>query len=221
MSRWLLGDGRRRLGAIVLVIVGLLGGYNLLGGHKLISPGRRTGGGGPGGITKITGGTPGSEAADEAGAFDGPGAAGALPVVTRAETVLRFESYYLPCRLTFSQVELAGRERSGFTEAGLAQVLASWSIQQFGDDEVVLRRDTAAPCPDSGVTFTLGIAEGKVVVYRGKPPGGEIYAATGLAAVDLLPGDRALLEQGVVLVGERQIWQYMEGLSHGADSAEP
>jgi len=139
-----------------------------------------------------------------------------LPVVTRPETVLRFESFYTECRLLFSRVEPAGRTRAGFTREGLAQLLEGWHIAQFGDDQVVLRRSTGEPCPDTGATFTLGIAQGRIVVYRGTAAEGEIYAETGLSAADLLPGDRSLPEEGVVVHGERQIWQFLEGLSHGA-----
>lgn len=196
MSNWLQLPGRRLgLTLAITFLVGLLGGYGLAGW-------RQRAGTGPGGPSPLV----------EAGLDQ----ESLLPVVTRPDTVLRFESFHTDCRLLFSRVEPAGRERAGYTRAGLAGLLAGWHIAQFGDDQVVLRRSTDEPCPDTGATFTLGIADGRIVVYRGAAAEGEIYAETGLSADDLLPGDRNLLEQGVVLHGERQIWQFLEGLNHGA-----
>lgn len=196
MSHWLQPPGRRLgLTLAITFLVGLLGGYAWAGWRHRV-------GTGPGRSSPLV----------EAGLDQED----LLPVVTRPETVLRFESFHTDCRLLFSRVEPAGRARAGYTREGLMDILAGWQIAQFGHDQVVLRRSTDEPCPDTGATFTLGIADGRIVVYRGAAAEGEIYAETGMGASDLLPGDRQLLEQGVVVHGERQIWQFLEGLNHGA-----
>ncbi|MEX2356288.1 MAG: BofC C-terminal domain-containing protein, partial [Thermaerobacterales bacterium] len=63
--------------------------------------------------------------------------------------------------------------------------------------------------------YTLGIHNGKVVVFEGSETGGEIYAETELDAGGLLPGDREVLEAGIIVESEAEIWQYLEGLEHG------
>lgn len=140
-----------------------------------------------------------------------------LPVVTRPDTVIRYESFHSSCRLLITRVETAGRNLGGYTRDALAVELPGWSVESFGDDEVVLSRATDEPCPQTGGMFTLGIADGQVVVFQGEGTGGEIYAETGIAAADLLPGDRQLLAGGVIIEDPDMVWQYLEGIGHGGE----
>ncbi len=135
--------------------------------------------------------------------------------VTDWDTVVVRRFYYPSCGQ-----EKVAEERAGFRLAGLGrEELASrfpgWTLEEFSPHRVVLRRVEEGPCPgeEDGEAFFVGVEDGYVVVFRGRPgKGGEVFWRTRIPVGDLLPEDAEKLQRGVGFRSEVEVWRFLEGL---------
>lgn len=154
---------------------------------------------------------PGAPGADQAAEDAGP--SDSEPPRTQASTVLIFEVDPARCDRVPTWSEPAGAARAGLTADGLEAALPGWRVVEFAPERVRLVQSRAEGCPEPARLLTLTIRDGLVVILEGRGKEGEVYRRTDIRADDLLPGDRAVLENGVTVEGEERAWQYLEGIT--------
>lgn len=141
-----------------------------------------------------------------------------VTVVTAAtEVVLR--TTYLKCGETREQVLTADDSVVGLSMEGLRRFHPDWTVISFTPERLVARAVKDAWCPDLDPAEmeryrTIGIDDGKVTVFWGKPgPHRPVKEVTPFPADSLSPADRALLEKGYTVEGDEAVLQYLEGLA--------
>ena len=142
-----------------------------------------------------------------------------LGATIEAGTILVFERRWQECEEVQTRSLPAGERLAGASLERLAEAFPGWRVEGMEGDRVLLVQSLPGDCPGPQAAFTLTIRDGKVVVLRGEGLDGPLYMETEVRADELLPGDRALLERGVTVVGEDRVWQYLEGMRDHA--AEP
>lgn len=153
-----------------------------------------------------------------------PGASGAAPErraastplgpVTDPRTALVFKTLYPACGGEVVRTEAAGAARAGLGRTEVERRHPGWRVEVFGPAEVILARSQAGPCPDEALYRTVGLRDGRVVVYAGRPGGhGPLLQDTGISVDRLLPADREKLSRGIEVQGEDGVWRLLEGLA--------
>lgn len=137
----------------------------------------------------------------------------ASPLRTLPSTILIFDRVYESCEHEVTESEPAGEQRAGLTAAELEQLLPGWRVLEFSREAVRLEQQLPDECPADAAVYTLSIHDGRVVIFSGRGLAGPIFAETEIQAADLLPGDLALLENGVTVEGEERAWQFLEGIT--------
>lgn len=137
-----------------------------------------------------------------------------LGPVTDSETALVFRIRYPACGGEVVRTEAAGTARAGLGRADVERRHPGWRVEVFGPAEVILTRSQDGPCPDEAVYRTIGVRDGRVVVYAGRPGGrGPLLQDTGISVDRLLPADREKLSRGIEVRGEEGVWRLLEGLA--------
>lgn len=127
-------------------------------------------------------------------------------------TVLVFERRWAQCNHEHIREVAAGDRLAGASSNDLLEAFPGWQITSFEPGRVVLTQVLPGECPGPETPFTIMIRGGRVVVLRGTGDDQPVYLDTGIKADDLLPGDRAMLERGITVVGEERVWAYLEGI---------
>jgi hypothetical protein len=146
-----------------------------------------------------------------AAADSGVPQAAAEPISDR--TSLTFVATYAECGCSTRQSSLAGAELGGLGREQLEERFPDWQIQTVTGSEVVFFRLLPGMCPEMGTYRTLGVRDGKVAVYLGRPGTGLLLQRLTSISVSNLPKpDRERLQAGIVLEGDRAVESYLEGL---------
>jgi hypothetical protein len=137
-----------------------------------------------------------------------------LPVVTSERTSLEFIETYTECGCATRDSRLAGVELAGMTAEDLALVFPGYAVQSFAADQAVLFKLTPGMCPDMTVYRTLGVRDGRVAVFYGRPGTGlMLQRLTTIEVIGLPAADRERLATGIVLPGDSAVERFLEGLS--------
>lgn len=132
---------------------------------------------------------------------------------TGPHTTLVFKTFYTRCGGETTRTEPAGTTLAGLTRAAVSRRFPDWQVEVFRPGLVILTRMESGPCPDEAWFRTIGVQDGRVVVFAGRPANrGAVLQDTGIPVDRLLPADRAKLERGVEVHGDTGVWQYLEGL---------
>lgn len=135
-------------------------------------------------------------------------------VTTDPNTLFVFRSYYPECGEEQARSLGAGVDLAGMNRDELARRFPGWHVDSFRPAQVILSRVHHGPCPDDVLYRTLGIRDGRVVVYSGRPENrGALLRDTGIRVDRLLPADVAKLRQGMAVRGEAGVWRVLEGLN--------
>jgi len=133
---------------------------------------------------------------------------------TLDQTVLIFETAYQGCGCVVRESRVAGPEFAGMSQGELEAGFPGWQLQSFGAGEVLFFRTAPGLCPEMEKYRTIGLHEGFVAVFLGRPGGGLLLAQqTDIAAAQLSPADLQRLESGIVLEGDEAVERYLEGLT--------
>lgn len=130
-------------------------------------------------------------------------------------TILIFETFYTTCRKDYTRIEPAGEDHAGLDRQALAARFPEWEVRSFSRARVELVRTTGEPCPQEPEWFTIGLKDGRVVVFEGRGTGGRVVIATGIRADRLTPQERQLLEPGIELESMADVEAFLEGLEPG------
>lgn len=134
-------------------------------------------------------------------------------VVTGPETLIVLKTLYANCAEEATGAEVAGVGLAGLGRQELEKRFPGWDVETFRPGQVVLRKVVDGPCPEEVQYRTIGIREGKVVVFAGRPEQlGPVLRDTAIPASRLLPADREKLARGIVVRGEADVWRILEGL---------
>lgn len=136
------------------------------------------------------------------------------PPVTGPRTALTLITTYARCGCTERQNRVAGAELAGRDAAALAREFPEYTVQSFSADSAVLFRLVPGYCPDMQTFRTLGLVDGHVAVYLGRPSTGLLLArVTGIPVKDLPLIDREKLATGIVVKGDAAVEALLEGLT--------
>ncbi len=144
----------------------------------------------------------------------GPAASPPSPPVTTEHTQLEFTITYAECGCRVRETRLAGMELAGLTEEQVAQSFSEWSLQSFSESAVSFFQLVQGLCPEMRNYRTLGVQDGHVAVFLGRPGTGLVLQrATSIPVNSLAPADRERLSNGIVLTGDAAVERFIEGLS--------
>jgi hypothetical protein len=143
-----------------------------------------------------------------------PSAASEPAVVITERTTLSFLTSYAACGCSVRESRVAGIELAGRDAGSFGHEFAGYTVQSFAADSVSLFRLLPGYCPDMMTFRTLGIKDGRVAVYLGRPGTGLLIArVTGIEAKDLPARDQEKLAAGIVLTGDAAVEGFLEGLT--------
>ncbi len=135
------------------------------------------------------------------------------PPAISDRTPLEFTTTYAECGCTVRETRLAGMEMAGLTEPELAAMFPGWTLQSFGETGASFYQLVPGLCPEMRNYRTLGVHEGRVAVFLGRPGTGLLLQRlTGVAVLSLPPADRERLANGIVLEGDAAVERFLEGL---------
>lgn len=143
------------------------------------------------------------------------GAETAVPAgpVTGPQTLIMLKTFYPACGEEEVRSLEAGAALAGLRREEVLTRYPGYQVEVFRPGQVILRRTQAGPCPDEVVYRTIGVLDGHVVVFAGRPGRtGAVLQDTGIPVERLLPADREKLEQGIPVRGEAEVWRVLEGL---------
>lgn len=134
-------------------------------------------------------------------------------VTTDPGTLFVFRSLYPACGEELARSLAAGVDLAGIERGELAERFPGWHVESFRPAQVILSRVHDGPCPDGVMYRTLGIRDGRVAVFSGRPDNrGALLRDTGIRVDRLLPADMDKLRRGIAVRGEAGVWQVLEGL---------
>lgn len=101
----------------------------------------------------------------------------------------------------------------GLNYQQVQKVYNGWNIDKFDADEVVLTLRSDAFCPEHANNMFIGVKDGYVAVYYGKPGDKAILKeVTTLSVAKITPEDLAELERGAVVESREQLLRTLEGM---------
>ncbi|MEW6547168.1 MAG: BofC C-terminal domain-containing protein [Bacillota bacterium] len=134
------------------------------------------------------------------------------PVVLEGARVL-YRTTYLLCGYREEKEEPVWPELVGCTEQEFMTRHPGWTLVSFGPTRIELERQVDAVCPEMVRYRFLTISDGKVAVYYGRSRDHLLLKElTTVRSESLLPEDRQLLQQGMVMEGDDQVARFLEGL---------
>lgn len=127
--------------------------------------------------------------------------------------VVVYRTIYLLCGSREEKEEPAWPELVGRPRQEVLQRHPGWQLVSFAPDRIVLERQVEAMCPDMVRYRLVTISDGRIAVYYGRDPGHLLLKELSSLPVEaLLPEDRQVLGQGVILEGDERVTQFLEGL---------
>ncbi|MDI6895436.1 MAG: BofC C-terminal domain-containing protein [Bacillota bacterium] len=134
------------------------------------------------------------------------------PVVGEGATVL-YRTTYLLCGYREEREAAVWPELVGCTQEEFMKHHPGWTLLSFSPTRIELERQVEAICPDMVSYRFLTISDGKVAVYYGRSRDHLLLKeVTPVDARTLLPEDRELLQQGVLVEGDGEVTRFLEGL---------
>lgn len=134
-------------------------------------------------------------------------------VRTAPYTLIIFREENPACRESLTRSRSAGTELAGLDRTAFQERFPGWRVEDFRPAQVILRRLTNEPCQRDEEYRTISIYDSRVAVFAGRPGHlGPMLQDTGIEVERLLPADREKLMRGVVVRGDSEVWQFLEGL---------
>ena len=93
------------------------------------------------------------------------------------------------------------------TREDLEGTFTAWEVVSFSEAEVVMERKIT-PLPQ--VLYTIAIADGQIVVFKGVRSDADIYLETGVSPAHLPAEDQSRLEEGIFIFTETDLIRRLE-----------
>lgn len=136
-----------------------------------------------------------------------------LGVKITPNTVLLQKITYLKCgdQETFRTHPADNTVGKNFQQ--VQQVYGGWNIEKFDINEVVMSLQVDALCPEHANNMFIGVKDGYVAVYYGRPgPKAMLKEMTKIPVNGLMGQDREELQRGVLVRSQEELLRTLEGL---------
>jgi len=101
----------------------------------------------------------------------------------------------------------------GLNQQQIQHVYSGWSIDKFDSGEIVLTLKVDGYCPEHANNMFLGIQDGYVAVFRGKPgPRAILKEVTGISVANLAKDDVDELGKGLTVNSREELLRVLEGM---------
>lgn len=137
------------------------------------------------------------------------------PVVTLGpEATVVYHTKYKTCgRVITSEPQRIPDQMVNLTAEQIRIAYPGWTIQDFRPDRLVLSATRDGLCPDMQKYRYIGIKDGKVAIFYGKPGEGELVKeVTAIEVSRLSPEDQEVLKKGITANGDSDVAAYLEGV---------
>ena len=129
-------------------------------------------------------------------------------------TRVTYRSHYSECGHSVMEIGIAPPEIIGLTREDLEAMDWEWQVQGLGPGYLHLTRLLEGLCPEDQEYRWIGIVDGYVTVFYGKPrPDPHLKERTRIQAASLYEDDRKRLESGVWVKGDQGVREVLEGLT--------
>lgn len=137
--------------------------------------------------------------------------------VVGPDTAVVIRDYYPLCGEENRQVQRPSPEMIGMSRGLLATLERGGEILGFSSEQVEILRvhgfdEGDRFCREQARFRTLGIKDGVVTVFYGTRSGGPVKHATSIEVRQLTAADRQRLETGIVVKGDEEVLNQLEGM---------
>lgn len=130
-----------------------------------------------------------------------------------SSTKVTYRLIYAECGHEQITEGLAPAELIGLDREDLERMQWKWRVTGFEPGYVTLTRIQEGLCPEDETFRWIGIVDGYIAVFYGKPrPDAHLKERTNIKASTLYPEDRLRLERGVWVKGDQEVEAVLEGL---------
>ncbi|MDQ7793911.1 MAG: BofC C-terminal domain-containing protein [bacterium] len=137
----------------------------------------------------------------------------AVEEILREDAVIIWRIEYQGCG-TIEEFPSPAAGMAGWSRDRLAAAMPAWRLEDFSPTGALFTRNTPGLCPDMQLYRTVGLHEGRVAVYYGRPPHLMLKEVTAIHATSLSEKDRRQLEDGIVVRGDEAVLRLLEGLDN-------
>jgi len=101
----------------------------------------------------------------------------------------------------------------GLSYQQVQQIYSGWVIEKFDTPEVEMSLKVNSLCREHANNMFIGVKDGYVAVFYGKPGGKAILKeVTKIPIAKLIPGDAEELKHGMVVQSREELLRFIEGL---------
>lgn len=130
-----------------------------------------------------------------------------------SSTMITYRIIYKECGHEQITEGPAPAELLGLGREDLERMEWKWTVSGFEPGHVTLARIQEGLCPEDETYRWIGIMDGYIAVFYGKPrPDAHLKERTNIRASTLYQEDRVRLERGVWVKGDREVEAVLEGL---------
>lgn len=132
----------------------------------------------------------------------------------KAGAPLLKRTFYTRCGHSEEDQDLVSAETAEKTLTELAIDYPEYRVYPGPGEGITLEKVVKDFCPDDRTFRHIGLKDGYVAVFYGRPKENAVLKSiTDIAAKDLYPADRKRLEAGIVAVGDADLERILEGLT--------
>ncbi len=129
------------------------------------------------------------------------------------DTVIVQKMIYIQCNDIETYKTKPGMNLIGLTRAQLQNVYPDWIIDSFSAREVVMHHNVNGLCREHANSTYIGIKDGFVTIFYGKPGKNAIVKEiTNISIDQLMPQDIKDLRKGIVIENREKLLRTLEGL---------
>lgn len=136
-----------------------------------------------------------------------------LSIKISPETEITQKILYLKCNDEEVYKTKAADNLIGLNYLQVQKVYSGWVIEKFDTDKVEMTLKVDSLCREHANNMFLGVKDGFVAVYYGKPgPKAIVKEITKIPANKLMPQDQEELKRGMVVQNREEMLRSLEGM---------
>jgi hypothetical protein len=135
--------------------------------------------------------------------------------VINVNTRIKYKTIYKKCGHIEERESKPSVDLLGLDYEKAVNRFLDWNIETFTKEEVVLIAEVNGFDKDCLENSYLGIKDGAVAVFYGKPGEGKVVKKqTNILVANLPQSEIADLEKGIIINSEEELYEILEGLSN-------